>query len=44
MVEDFEDIDLTDRDMIDAQVAEREAVIDRLHGEIQKLETARLSL
>ncbi|QWS68260.1 hypothetical protein SEA_VANLEE_144 [Gordonia phage VanLee] len=37
MVDDIEDIDLTDPDEVSAQISEREAVIDRYHGEIQKL-------
>lgn len=38
---DFEDIDVTDPEVIDVQIAERAAVIDRLHGEIAALESYR---
>ncbi|WP_260972912.1 hypothetical protein [Mycolicibacterium llatzerense] len=34
----FEDIDLTDPELIDVQIAERNAAIDRMHGEIAALE------
>lgn len=37
---DFEDIDLTDTALVDQQIAERHAVIDRLHGEIAALSGA----
>lgn len=40
MLVDFDDIELTDAQVIDVQIAERHAVIDRLHGEIGRLEQA----
>lgn len=41
---DFEDIDLSDAEQIDVQIAERTAAIDRLHGEIADLESRRVRL
>ena len=37
---DFDDIDLDDADQNDVQLAERHATIDRLHGEINRLNGA----
>lgn len=39
-MDDYEDIDLADIDAIDVQIAEREAMIERLQGEIDALQTA----
>jgi hypothetical protein len=43
MFVDFDEIELTDAQVIDVQIAERHAVIDRLHGEIGRLEHARIA-
>lgn len=40
---DFDDIELTDPQVIDVQIAERHAIIDRLHGEIGRLDHARIA-
>ncbi|WP_264167583.1 MULTISPECIES: hypothetical protein [Mycobacterium avium complex (MAC)] len=37
---DFDDIDLDDPEAVNVQIAERGALIDRLNGEIQRLELA----
>jgi hypothetical protein len=37
---DYEDIDLANADEVDAQIAERGAIIDRLYGEIAALRHA----
>lgn len=37
---DFDDIELDDHEAVSVQIAERSALIDRLHGEIQRLELA----
>ena len=42
---DFDDIELDDHEAVSVQIAERSALIDRLNGEIQRLELAlRLSV
>ncbi|MCV6993139.1 hypothetical protein H7I87_05105 [Mycobacterium timonense] len=39
---ELEEIDPSDDDLVATEIAERHAVIDRLHGEIQQLELAAL--
>jgi hypothetical protein len=39
-MKDLGDIDLNNVDEVDIQIAEREAAIDRLHGEIETLNDA----
>jgi len=43
-MDDYDDIDLDDANAIDVQIVEREAVIDRLYGEIDALKSAAAKL